>query len=85
MIDEAAGVRGRAAQLAQRIFERCERAWPARVLGEHAPQRGRQMQPCHPRVAQHDEAAEDDEDDEGQVQQQDSIGEEAVEHRAILL
>jgi hypothetical protein len=70
MIDEAAGIRGHAAQLAQRIFERCQRAGPARV-GEHAPQRGRQVQPCQPRVTQHSKAAEDDEDDEGQVQQQD--------------
>lgn len=36
------------------------------------------MQPCQLRMAQHGKAAEDDENDESQVQQQDSIGEEAV-------
>ena len=61
----------------QLLLQRRERADPSGELDSHAPQRGGQMDPPHPRPAQHQEPAESDEGHEEEVEDDEQVGEES--------
>lgn len=67
VLDESAAVSGFPAAGAGPVLQGSEWADPARELDEDAPDRGRDMDPREPRVAQHQETAQNDECDEREM------------------
>ena len=78
--DEVALVAGSAPELPERRLQRCQRAEHAEKLAQRPPEDGRHMQPHETGPAQHEKAAQNHEDDKGQMDDQDQIGGQTVEH-----
>lgn len=78
--DEAARVTGFAGSLPEAVLERRQRADPATQFYGSAPAGGGQVHPCQPWPAQRQDAAKNDEGDEQEVQDDDAVGQEAVDH-----
>ena len=78
--DEAARVTGFAGSLPEAVLDRRQRADPAAQFNGGAPAGGGQVHPCQPWPAQRQDAAEHDEGDEQEVQHDDAVGQEAVDH-----
>jgi hypothetical protein len=78
--DEIALVAAPAAELTERRFQRCQRAEHAEKFDQRPPDDGRQMQPHESGPPQHEKAAQNHENDKGQVDDQDQIGGKTVEH-----
>ena len=69
-----------APELPERRLQRCQRTEHAEKLAQRPPDDGRQMQPHEPGPAQHEKAAQHHKDDKGEVDDQDQIGVQTVEH-----
>src|ERR1700737_4008954 len=80
MLDKTSVVTGLASEIAQVIFQRSQRTDPIGPLNDDAPGQGQQVRPQHIRVAQHQCATEYGEDDKCEVQNQDKVSEQAVDH-----
>ena len=67
-------------QVAKQVFPTGKRAGQVQYLYRNAPGHGGQVQPHHPGPFQGEQAAEQHEQDEGQVKQHEAVGGESVEH-----
>jgi len=68
MLDKSAAVSSFAASHPQCNFERCQRANPAGVFDQHAPERGGKVYGCHPPPAQDEKSSENYKENERQVE-----------------
>src|SRR3546814_18154713 len=71
-----------ARQRPEMVFQRSQRADPARELDHHSPGGGGKMEPDHPSPARGQKASGDGEQDERQGQQHDEIRQYKVGQRA---
>jgi hypothetical protein len=84
VLDERPAVAGLAAGASQGVLERRQRTDLAGHHHVRRPGQRRQVQPREARPAPHREHAERREGDEGEVQQKDGVGEQAVGHRPTV-
>ena len=80
VVDEPAAIPRPPRPPAQQVLPARERALPSSQLDQCTPQRRRQVQPFQCRPADHQQAAENDEEDEGEVREDQDVGGEAVGH-----
>jgi len=80
VLDEAAGVTRLARGQAQFLFQRRQRTDAVAKLDGRRPQDGRQVQAGRPFLAQQQKAAEDDEQDEAEMQQDNAVGKDSLDH-----
>lgn len=80
MVDEPASVAALASAIEQLQLERRQGTHPSDHLDRATPKRGRNMKPCETIPSQHEQSAKDDERDEHEVEDDDEVGQKAVEH-----
>ena len=85
--DKVTLVAGSAPELPEHRLQGRQRAEHAEKLAQRPPDDGRQMQPHEPGPAQHEKAAQRHEEDKGEMDDQDQIGGQTVEHftKTLLL
>src|SRR5438105_7744391 len=83
MLDEAAAVPCLATALAEPDLERRERTYETDELDRRAVERNRDVHPSESRPAERQQAAEHDEEHEGQMRDEDEISGSAEDHRRI--
>jgi hypothetical protein len=79
--DEVAVIAGLARLRAQPILQRCQRTDPAAEFHDRTPHDGRQVYPHDKPPSQGKQPTEQDETHEGDVNEHDQVGEQAIPHR----
>ena len=84
MLNEARGVGGATALLAQPVFKGRERADPSGELDPRSPSRGGKVHPSSAPPARDDQPSENDEQHETEMQNNCGVGESAKAHNSIM-
>jgi len=81
MIDEASGIGLPASSFTKPIFPRSQGANPTGQLYDRSPNHGRNMNPDDPAPLESEQRSEENEQDVGQVEEKDGVGEELIDYR----